>query len=263
MTLNEFVTKYKGKGIDFDGHFGFQCVDLYRQYVQEVLEVPQSPGVTGAKDIWTSYLPEHFDRILNTPEGIPQAGDIMIWGSDYGQYGHVAVVISATINTITCFSQNDPLGTLSIIKKYLSYNGVLGWLHPKEKEVNNEQILKDKISDLETKMATLNEAMATKSLEVNNLRTELEAQERDNKDLSTQLIESRKEREQFKAEKEACEIKSLNLQKAIEVANAELNVLKSQINDLELTIKELKQIKLSDVNTGLLIQELFHRLFRK
>jgi chaperonin cofactor prefoldin len=262
MTLQEFITKYKGKGIDWDGHYGFQCVDLYRQYVQEVLEFPQSPGVTGAKDIWDSYLPEYYDRISNTPEGVPQAGDIMIWGSSYGKYGHVAVVSSATSSYFNAFSQNDPLGALSGIKKYTNWTPVLGWLHPKGKE-NNEQALKDKISDLETKVATLNEAVATKSLEVNHLRTELEAQERENTDLSTQLIESRKQRDQFKAEKELAESKASNLQKAMDVANEELNALKSQVNALELTIRELKQVKLSEVDFGLLIQEIFFRLFRR
>ena len=131
MTLAQFVEKWNGKGIDYDGHYGFQCVDLYRQYVQEVLQVPQSPGVTGAKDIWNSYLTEHYDRVSNSPDGIPEPGDIMIWGSDYGQYGHVAVITEANKDTFTCFSQNDPLGALCGLKKYSKWG--LGWLHPKPK----------------------------------------------------------------------------------------------------------------------------------
>lgn len=131
MTLDQFITKYNGKGIDSDGSYGNQCVDLYRQYIKEVLGYPQSPGVSGAKDIWSSYLPDYFTRIANTPEGIPQEGDIMIWGSTYGPYGHVAVVKSATLNTFTCFSQNDPTGALCGLKTYRTYKPVLGWLHPK------------------------------------------------------------------------------------------------------------------------------------
>lgn len=131
ITLDEFVSKYTGKGIDYDGHYGFQCQDLYRQYVKECLGFPQSPGVPGAKDNWDAYLPEYYDRIQNTPEGVPEKGDIMLWGTAYGPYGHVAVVISATASTITCFSQNDPTGSLCVIKKYSSYKGVIGWLHPK------------------------------------------------------------------------------------------------------------------------------------
>ena len=269
MTLQEFVTKWTGKLCDFDGHYSGQCVDLYRQYVQDVIQCPQSPGVTGAKDIWTTYLPEYFERITNTPEGIPLEGDIMIWGDAYGQYGHVAVVLSGNLTTFTCFSQNDPAGVLSGTKKYSSYKPTLGWLHPK-KGVNNEQILKDKISALETQMATLNEAMASKSLEVNHLRDTLAAQERDNLDLSTQLAEARKQRDQFKFEKDGFEIKAANLQKAIDVANEQIEAFKSQIQGLQAdiralteVIKVLKVVKLSDINSGLLIQELFYRIFRR
>lgn len=131
MTLQDFISKYNGKGIDYDGHYGFQCVDLYRQYVQEVLNYPQSPGVSGAKDIWNTYLQEYFMRVTNTPEGVPEPGDIMIWGDSYGPYGHVAVVTKATLTTFTCFSQNDPVGSLCSEKLYRTYKPVLGWLHPK------------------------------------------------------------------------------------------------------------------------------------
>lgn len=131
MTLQEFIDKYNGKGIDFDGSFGNQCQDLYRQYVKEVLGFPQSPAVVGAKDNWDAYLPAYFDRIPNTPTGVPQPGDIMIWGTKYGPYGHVAVVTSATVNTFTCFSQNDPIGSLCGLKTYKTYTPTLGWLHPK------------------------------------------------------------------------------------------------------------------------------------
>jgi hypothetical protein len=262
MTLQEFIAKYTGKGIDFDGHYGFQCVDLYRQYVQDVVQCPQSPGVTGAKDIWTTYLPEYFERITNTPEGIPLEGDIMIWGDAYGQYGHVAVVLSGNLTTFTCFSQNDPAGVLSGTKKYSSYKPTLGWLHPK-KGVNNEQILKDKISALETQMATLNEAVASKSLEVNHLRTELETQERDNLDLSAQLNEARKQRDDFKFQKEEAEIKASNLQKALDVANGQIEALNGQIKGLEGVIKSGQMLKLSGIRKGLLFKELFYRFFRR
>lgn len=149
MTLNEFVAKWTGKKCDFDGFYGGQCQDLYRQYVQEVLEFPQSPGVVGAKDNWDVYLTEYYDRIPNTPDGVPEPGDIMIWGSKYGQYGHVAVVVSANKSSFTCFSQNDPTGTLCGLKKYTAWGSTLGWLHPKQKDsmyegldLNNNESMK-------------------------------------------------------------------------------------------------------------------------
>lgn len=149
ITLDQFVQKYTGKGIDYDGYAGFQCQDLYRQYVQEVLGFPQSPGVVGAKDNWDSYLQDYYDRIPNTPDGVPEPGDIMIWGSKYGPYGHVAIVLSANSSSFTCFSQNDPTGSLCVKKKYTAWSTLLGWLHPKQKtsiyrgyDLNNSDSMK-------------------------------------------------------------------------------------------------------------------------
>ena len=151
MTFNEFITKYNGKGLDWDGAYGFQCTDLYRYYCHEVLRVPQSPPVVGAKDIWNTYLKDHFTRIENTPEGVPQAGDVMIWGSQYGPYGHVAVVTSANVNSFTCFSQNDPVGTLCQLRNYKNYRGVLGWLHPNLNMSDQISIEKKVFEELVTK----------------------------------------------------------------------------------------------------------------
>ncbi len=135
MTLQDFITKYNGKGIDYDSSYGFQCVDLYRQYVKEVLGFPQSKPIPGAKDVWDTYLSEYYTRIANTPTGVPQRGDIMIWGSTYGKYGHIAVVTEATVKNFKCFSQNDPVGTLCKEISYTSYKGVLGWLRPKAQAI--------------------------------------------------------------------------------------------------------------------------------
>lgn len=137
MTVNEFVQKYDGQTIDFDGKYGGQCVDLYRQYVKEVLDYPQSPPVEGAKDIWNSYLPEHFTRIGNTPNGIPRNGDVLIWGTQLGPYGHVAIFLEGDVNDFISFDQNSPLNSTCHIQHH-DYKGVLGWLRPKQLPMTNE-----------------------------------------------------------------------------------------------------------------------------
>jgi len=127
MTYQQFKDKWLGKGIDWDNHFGFQCVDVYRQYCHEVLEIPQSPLVKGAKNIWTTYLKEHFKQVPNTPEGVPQQGDIVIW--DVGTYGHVGICDHATVSTVTCFEQNWlGGGTRPAEIRRHGYKDVLGWL---------------------------------------------------------------------------------------------------------------------------------------
>ena len=141
MTFEEFTAKYNGKLVDVDGfpkNNPYQCMDLYRKYVSDVLAFPQSSAVPGAKDVWGTYLSQYFTRYSNTPLGIPQKGDIVIWGTGYGPFGHIAIIQSAGLMNFTSFDQNDPLGTSCHFQKH-NYNGVLGWLRPKTFKLTEEQ----------------------------------------------------------------------------------------------------------------------------
>jgi hypothetical protein len=130
MTIQSFFNKYDGKGVDFDGAFGNQCMDLYRQYCKDVLNVPQSPLVAGAVNVWTTYLKQYFIQVPNTPTGIPKLGDILIWGKGVGPYGHIAICVVADVNSFTSFDQNWPVGTLCHFQQH-NYNNLLGWLSPR------------------------------------------------------------------------------------------------------------------------------------
>jgi archaellum component FlaC len=137
MTLNEFVTKYLGKKLDFDGAYGGQCVDLFRFYVRDVLGLPQPKGVVGAREFYTNFendpiLKANFTRIANTPDGVPEHGDAIIWDKWTGNnFGHVAVFLNGDANKFTSLDQNFP--TLDKVTKtehnYTSPK-VLGWLRP-------------------------------------------------------------------------------------------------------------------------------------
>ena len=49
MKIEEFINKYLNKIVDFDGAFGAQCVDVFRQYCKDVLEIPHTGAVEGAR----------------------------------------------------------------------------------------------------------------------------------------------------------------------------------------------------------------------
>ena len=135
MTYLQFKKKYNGKYIDFDGHYGPQCTDLYRQYCKEVLNIPQSPLVEGAADIWNTYLKEYFERITNTPTGLPEQGDILIWNKNVGGgYGHVAIFDNGTTGKFQSFDQNWPTGSLCHVQGHY-YTNLLGWLKFKNANV--------------------------------------------------------------------------------------------------------------------------------
>ena len=141
MTFEEYIKKYDGKFIDYDQNFGPQCTDNYRQYVKEVLGYPQSPPVEGAKDIWNSYLPEYFKRIENTPMGVPEKGDVVIFGTTLGKYGHVSIFVEGTTSRFTSLDQNYPTNSLVHLQGH-TYSAVIGWLTPLKKSMDIPEWLK-------------------------------------------------------------------------------------------------------------------------
>lgn len=130
ITPDQYFGKYDQKFVDYDGNKKYWCVDNYRQFVKECLNFPQSPIVAGAKNIWTTYLTEYFDRILNTIEAIPIKGDIIIWGSGVGADGHVGICKDGNQMQFTSMDQNWPLGSPCHFVPH-NYNNVLGWLRVK------------------------------------------------------------------------------------------------------------------------------------
>lgn len=136
LTLDEFIAKYNSKGIDFDGAYGNQCMDLYRQYVKECIGGQQSAPVPSAKDVWETYNKDTFERIPNTPTGVPSRGDVIIWGTTLGVHGHIAVFVEGNQNSFNSFDQNYPLKSPCHIQPH-TYKGVLGWLKPKTPTTTN------------------------------------------------------------------------------------------------------------------------------
>lgn len=95
MTLAEFAAKYSGKKVDYDKAYGAQCVDLFRQYCQDVIGCPHTGAVEGARDLWFKFSDNdeklYFDRF--SPWFV-QPGDVAIWDETANnKYGHVAIVL--------------------------------------------------------------------------------------------------------------------------------------------------------------------------
>ena len=102
MTLKRFVVTYLGKKVDFDGAFGYQCVDLFRQYCKDVLGIKQTPSVDGAKDIINN------PGDLKVSKGAYAPGDVLVYdGTKSNPYGHVCILVSLLdSDTFIVFEQN-------------------------------------------------------------------------------------------------------------------------------------------------------------
>lgn len=130
---------------------GRQCFDLAVKWT-DLLNVPHFPGnpspfpYANAYEIYTKpndVTRKYFDFIQNTPDAIPQAGDIVVWDKTLnGGIGHVAVANgNAGTSYFESFDQNWVPGTPCKIIRH-SYNYVLGWLRLK---VANTQPMDDNI----------------------------------------------------------------------------------------------------------------------
>lgn len=138
MTFDEWVKKYSGKAIDYDGTYGVQCVDLVKHYVKNVLGIsPQSIG--NAIEYYNkrnkvAYLKDNFRWHNNTPDFIPKKGDICVFTSKSGN-GHVSVATGeGTTSYFYSYDQNYPKALHEPMTKIKhSYNSFLGVLRPKSK----------------------------------------------------------------------------------------------------------------------------------
>lgn len=138
MCLDEYVIKYNGKKIDFDGVYGAQCVDLFRHYSKEYLTIPEHTGscstTGGAKDLYIDYpkmpLEKKYFYRISAKKGI-FAGDVAIWDStETNKYGHVAIVLGELNNSLIVFEQ-DGFKQDGAKINVRSKNGLLGVLRRK------------------------------------------------------------------------------------------------------------------------------------
>lgn len=133
--VNSFVASYQGKGIDVDGRYGNQCVDLFNLYNREVVGGPfiGTPVTGGARDLYEAFPASADAYYEKVPADQPaQPGDVAVWGATSGnQYGHVAMVVSADPNALQVIQQNgfNPNGSAFVGGH--SYNGLLGYLRPR------------------------------------------------------------------------------------------------------------------------------------
>lgn len=126
MDINSFFQFFTGIYVDYDGADGDQCFDLANAYSRWI----GGQRFTGATaDLIYNQPGDFYTQIPNTPDGIPQKGDIVIWN-----WPHVGIATGENSSTsqFEVLEQNDPSNSNCHIKVYLNYNGVIGWLRPKQ-----------------------------------------------------------------------------------------------------------------------------------
>lgn len=111
MSYQSFKGQWIGKRVDYDGVYGFQCVDLIKQYLAQ--EFGLKPTAWGnAIDYFYSPNPAitaKFDRLSTTSA---RTGDIVIFkGINGNPYGHIGVADSDVgLINVNTLEQNGATG---------------------------------------------------------------------------------------------------------------------------------------------------------
>lgn len=101
----EWAKSQIGKGLDYDGYYGVQCVDFIAYYYKALGTT--TPGGNGC-DYAYNRLPAGWQRITYYNGFTAQPGDIAVWTYTVGRdakYGHVGVVTSANTMNLTVIDQ--------------------------------------------------------------------------------------------------------------------------------------------------------------
>lgn len=133
MTLDEFIAKYKGKQVEADGAYLYQCVDLIKLYCKEVLNTPVIMG--NAIDYTKNPQSAHFEYFVNYLWYIPPRGSIAVWNHNVGAgLGHVAIVLNATLMKFISLDQNWPTGA-PVTELQHEYKNVAGFLVKRQTDI--------------------------------------------------------------------------------------------------------------------------------
>lgn len=137
---DNFVNKYKGKGVDIDGfpsYQPYQCTDLWQKHCQEIngyIGILSGPYGGWAGDIWYMNYSKTHTKVQ--PSQTAQKGDWAIWGKGSDTpYTHVAMVMKDNGSSLTVFGQNQPNPYCDI--REISKSGLLGYWRVKGTEWTN------------------------------------------------------------------------------------------------------------------------------
>ena len=236
MTRNElnqkvdaFFSKYQGqtKGYPTDGQYNGECLSIAKLYIKEVFGFdPPSSGVNSAYGYWTNFpspLGDYFDKVENTPTGVPSKGSIPIWNAKLAGskgYGHIDIATGGgDTNNFVGMDQN--WGGKQFHRQSHDYTNLYGWLTPK----------------LTVDAPAPTPSADPKDQQIKDLQSKLEASELTDKKLSAQVVEFQERVNVLANDKNA-------LESNVASSKDQLNKLTTDIALAQSTIKELQSTNL-------------------
>jgi hypothetical protein len=253
MTFENFLGTYNGKAnVGNTTENKGQCVGLVAVWI-ESLNLPHVWG--DAFDMFVNADEKFFEKILNTPEALPKAGDIIIWSKKFnGTVGHTGLCTgTANLDTFECFEQNDPIGSNCHLKTY-NYNFVYGWLRPITADASQQALIDQLRADRDTNHNLYIQEREAKI----NLETQL-----DQKNKTIQVYEKRIEDKDGEIKSLSESLQSLtqkNTDLGNEVVSLKADKQKAEM-DLEICLAQRKD--LGKYETKELITEIVNRIIKR
>ena len=136
MMYQDFFNQYNGKPVETeDPSNRDQCMDLAFAWC-DALGIPRETiRHLYAYQVFTEpndATRQHFQLIPNTPDGVPEQGDLIVFSTVVGPAGHICIATgTGDANTFQSFDQNWNGHAYTETVGH-SYNGVLGWLRSED-----------------------------------------------------------------------------------------------------------------------------------
>lgn len=180
QTLQTFFSEWLGKSVEVEDASALdQCMDWAFKYCDDFLHIDHAAirhefayqVYTAATDLTRQY----FQLIPNTPEAIPQAGDLPIFDQTVGPAGHICVAKgTGDTNSFESVDQNWN-GHNYVEAVTHSYNGCIGWLRPLTPPTPQPTDLQVCLQQHDTLVRELNQAKATIEI-INNANSAKDTQ---------------------------------------------------------------------------------------
>lgn len=150
--LQQFINETQGRFIEKEDASNYaQCFDLVFAWCDK-LGIPRSAiRHLRAYEIWTLANDEtrkYFDLVPNGPTNIPPAGSIAVFSQLVGPAGHTSVTLpQSNSNDLYSLDQNWATPKYTRVVQHTKYNGVIGWLVPKQ-QTNTDDQKEQRIKDI-------------------------------------------------------------------------------------------------------------------
>lgn len=133
IAFNNYAREMRGKRVDFDWAYEYQCVDLIRDYAK-ANSYPSIKTRWNAIDLWTQWLWNNYTRVMNSMIGVPPVWAIVLYST--WTYWHIAIAWRSNLLWVELLEQNASswngkwLWDDAIRVKRNYYHNCLGWFTP-------------------------------------------------------------------------------------------------------------------------------------